>query len=78
MSRPTPATGKPRGFGLVEMSTPEETLSAIEKVAGRDLNGHRFSVRVLPPRADGWGGGNGEGGRNRSHGLGVGNGGSRW
>jgi cold-inducible RNA-binding protein len=71
-------TGKPRGFGLVEMSTPEETASAIKAVGGRDLDGRAVTVRLLPPRAEGWGGGNGEGGRNRSHGMGTGNGGSRW
>ncbi len=71
-------TGKPRGFGLVEMSTPEETLLAIKAVGGQNLHSRILTVRVLPPRADGWGGGNGAGGSNRSHGMGVGNGGSRW
>ena len=72
------ATGKPRGFGLVEMATPEASQSAMKAITGRILNGRSVTVRVLPPRATGWEGGNDRSGSNRSHGFGTGNGGSRW
>ena len=71
-------TQKPRGFGLVEMATPEAAQAAIKRLAGHNLHGQMLSVRFLPMRASGWKGSSDQGGSNRSHGFGMGNGGSRW
>jgi len=71
-------TGATRGFALVEMATPEESGQAVMALNGKLIDGRALTVRLLPPRAVGWGGGNDKGGSNRSHGLGPGNGGSRW
>ena len=71
-------TQKPRGFGLVTMTTHEETEAALNAGNGRSVGGRTLTVRRLPPRTPGWHGSNDQGGRNRSHGTGVGNGGSRW
>src|SRR5947209_20516797 len=60
------ATGRPRGFGFVTMSSPEEAQKAIEAMNGADLGGRALSVNVARPREDrpgGGGGSRGGGGR---------------
>ncbi len=56
-------TGRPRGFGFVEMADAEQGKVAIEQVNGRDLGGRNLTVNEAKPRADrGGGGGGGRGG----------------
>src|SRR5512144_515953 len=66
------STGKPRGFGFVTMSTPEEAQKAIDGLHGKELDGRALTVNLARPREDrpggggrgGYGGG-GRGGRDR-------------
>jgi cold-inducible RNA-binding protein len=56
-------TGRSRGFGFVEMATPEEGAAAIEMFNGKDVGGRNITVNEAKPRADrGPGGGGGRGG----------------
>jgi cold-inducible RNA-binding protein len=69
------ATGRPRGFGFVTMSTPEEAQKAIEAMHGKELGGRALTVNIARPREErpqggggrrefrGGGGGGGGGGR---------------
>ncbi len=53
-------TGRPRGFGFVEMSTDEEAQAAITALDGKDLDGRNIKVneaRERQPRQGGGGGG---------------------
>ena len=68
------ATGRPRGFGFVTMSTPEEAEKAIQALHGADLDGRALTVNVAKPREERPGGGGGGGGR-RDYGGGGGGGG---
>ena len=74
-------TGRSRGFGFVEMATPEEAESAISKRNGTSLDGR--SIQVEKAKAPGSGGGGGRGGfgggggRGGFGGGGGGRGGSR-
>ncbi len=43
-------TGRSRGFGFVEMSTPEEGRAAIEALDGQDFEGRRLTVNEARPR----------------------------
>ena len=72
-------TGRSRGFGFVEMATPEEATSAIEQFNGKDLGGRALKVNEAQPRENRGGGGGGRGfGNNRGGGYGGGgNGGGR-
>jgi RNA recognition motif-containing protein len=57
-------TGRSRGFGFVEMATPEDAQKAIEALNGRELDGRALTVneaREQAPRAGGGGGGGGGG-----------------
>ena len=65
-------TSRPRGFGFVTMSTPEEAQKAIEALNGSQMDGRALTVNVAKPREErpaGGGGrreyGGGGGGRNR-------------
>ena len=61
-------TGRPRGFGFVEMVDDGEARKAIESVNGTDLGGRTLTVneaRPRQPRSGGGGGGGGGGGRGR-------------
>src|SRR2546427_440622 len=69
------ATGRPRGFGFVTMSTPEEAQKAIEALNGKELGGRALTVNVARPREERSGGGGGGGGR-RGYGGGGGGGGA--
>jgi len=71
------ASGRPRGFAFVTMSTPEEAQKAIEAMNGATLDGRPLTVNIARPREErpgggggggrrgGYGGGGGGGGRNR-------------
>ena len=60
-------TGRPRGFGFVEMED-QEAEAAISALDGKELDGRNLRVNVARERG-GWGGGGGGGGgrdRNRN------------
>lgn len=50
-------TGRPRGFGFVEMSSGGD--EAIQTLNGRDMDGRSLTVNEARPRGDGGGGGGG-------------------
>lgn len=56
-------SGRPRGFGFVTMSSPEEAQKAIDALNGQQLDGRALTVNVARPREDrppgGGGGGRG-------------------
>jgi len=45
-------TGRSRGFGFVEMSTPEEAAAAIEQLNGKEFAGRNLTVNEARPRTD--------------------------
>ena len=49
-------TGRPRGFGFVEMSNDEEARAAIGALDGQDLDGRNLKVNEARPREDRGGG----------------------
>jgi RNA recognition motif-containing protein len=57
------ATGRPRGFGFVTMSTPEEAQKAIEALNGKDVDGRALTVNIAKPREERAPGGGGGGRR---------------
>jgi RNA recognition motif-containing protein len=68
-------TGRPRGFGFVTMSTPDEAQNAIAALNGKDMDGRSLTVNVAKPREErtgGGGGGYGGGGRGERSGGGGG------
>jgi RNA recognition motif-containing protein len=73
-------TGRPRGFGFVEMSD-ADGRKAIDSLDGTEIDGRRITVNEARPRTGGGGGGNrggggyGGGGGNRGGGGGYGGGG---
>jgi len=71
-------TGRPRGFGFVEMSN-EDATKAIEALDGTDFGGRSLAVSEARPRQDrgprGGGGGGGYGGGGGGYGGGGGGGG---
>ena len=71
------ATGRPRGFGFVTMSTPEEAQKAIDGLNGKELAGRALTVNLARPREERSGGGGGGGGRGGYGGGGGGRGGGR-
>jgi cold-inducible RNA-binding protein len=46
------ATGRPRGFGFVTMSTAEEAQKAIDALNGAALDGRNLTVNEARPRED--------------------------
>lgn len=78
-------TGRPRGFGFVEMSDDGQAKTAIEKLNGFSMEGRALVVNEARPReaggggrgggGGGWGGGGGGGGRGGRGGGGGGGGG---
>jgi cold-inducible RNA-binding protein len=69
------ATGRPRGFGFVTMSTPEEAQKAIDALNGKELAGRALTVNVARPREERPGGGGGGRGGYGGGGRGGGGGG---
>src|SRR3954468_21324651 len=67
-------TGRPRGFGFVEMSTEDEARKAIEEINGRDVQGRQVAGKEADDRRGG-GGGGGERGGDSGGGGGYGGGG---
>jgi RNA recognition motif-containing protein len=61
-------TGRPRGFGFVEMSSAEEGQNAISALNGQEHLGRQLNINEAQPRQDrgGFRGGNGGGGDRRS------------
>ena len=68
-------TGRPRGFGFVTMSSPEEAQKAIEALNGKEVDGRALTVNVARPREERAPGGGGGGGRRGGYGGGGGGGG---
>ena len=74
-------SGRPKGFGFVEMGSAEEAQKAKAALDGTDLDGRALKVDVAKeqvaraPRSGGYGGGGGFGGGSRGGGYGGGN---RW
>lgn len=54
-------TGRPRGFGFVEMATQEEADSAIQELNGYSMDGRSLTVNEARERAPRGGGGGGGG-----------------
>jgi RNA recognition motif-containing protein len=84
-------TGRPKGFGFVEMGSPEEAETAKSALDGTQLDGRSIKVDVAKeqapraPRSGGYGGGGGGyggggygGGGSRGGGGGGFRGGNRW
>jgi RNA recognition motif-containing protein len=67
-------SGRPRGFGFVTMSSPEEAQKAIEALNGKEIDGRALTVNIARPREERPGGG---GGGRREFGGGGGGGGRR-
>lgn len=57
-------TGRPRGFGFVEMANQEEGNNAISQLNGRDFDGRQIAVSEAKPQVN-RGGYNGGGRRDR-------------
>src|SRR3954454_2518479 len=59
-------TGRPRGFGFVTMSTPEEAQAAISALNGEIVNDRALTINLAKPREERSGGrGSGGGGSGR-------------
>jgi len=64
------ATGRPRGFGFVTMSTEDEAQTALTALNGQSVDGRALTVNVARPREERSGNGGGasrpfSGARNR-------------
>ena len=56
-------TGRPRGFGFVEMAQSEDASKAIEALDGKELKGRNLTVNVAKPKNENSRGSNGGGNR---------------
>ncbi len=45
-------TGRSKGFGFVEMATPEEAQKAIEMFDGQEIDGRRVKVNEARPKKE--------------------------
>jgi RNA recognition motif-containing protein len=70
-------TGRPRGFGFVEMPDDAQARAAIEGMNGKNFEGRDLTVNEARPREAGSGGRGGGGGRGGWGGGGGGGGGGR-
>lgn len=66
------ATGRPRGFAFVTMSTAEEAQKAIDALNGTEMGGRALNVNVAREREARSGGGRGHGGGGGRGGYGRG------
>src|SRR6516164_9080178 len=68
------ASGRPRGFAFVTMSSPEEAQKAIDAMNGANLDGRNLTVNEARPKEERSEGGfrGGRGGGNRGGGGGYG------
>ena len=71
-------SGRPRGFGFVTMSTPEEAEKAIQALNGATIDGRALTVNIARPREERPGGGGGGRGPRREYGGGGGGGRNRY
>jgi len=77
-------SGRPKGFGFVEMSSGEEAKKAIEAMNGKEFKGRAMNVNEARPKPEGGrgggrhGGGGGQGDRGRRGGGPGGGGGRRY
>ncbi|MCK4539284.1 MAG: RNA-binding protein [Candidatus Krumholzibacteria bacterium] len=55
-------TGRPKGFGFIEMSNDTEAQAAIDNLNDKDFMGRTLKVNQARPRNDNRGGGGGRGG----------------
>ena len=55
-------TGRPRGFGFVEMGSEEDAQGAISELNGYSMDGRPLTVNEARERSGGGGGGRGGGG----------------
>ena len=63
-------SGRPKGFGFVEMGSKEEATAAIEALNGKDMKGRQVNVNEARPRNTDnrrGGGGGGRGGYNNRY-----------
>lgn len=58
-------TGRPRGFGFVEMGSAQDADGAIRELNGRDFGGRPLTVNEAKERSGGGGGFGGGRGRSR-------------
>jgi len=65
-------TGRPRGFGFVEIASEADTAKAISMFNGKDFKGRALTVNEARPREERSGGGGGGGGGYRGGGGGGG------
>jgi cold-inducible RNA-binding protein len=56
-------TGRPRGFGFVEMGSSEDADKAIQALNGYEMDGRQLNVNEARERSGGGGGGGGGGRR---------------
>ena len=61
-------SGQSKGFGFVEMGSPDEANKAIQQFNETELKGRNIKVNEAKPREGGFGGGGNRGGSNRSGG----------
>ncbi|HWI58612.1 MAG TPA: RNA-binding protein [Bacillota bacterium] len=61
-------SGRPRGFGFVTMSTPEEAQAAISALNGESIDGRALTVNVAKPREERSGSGERSSGGRREYG----------
>ena len=59
-------SGQSKGFGFVEMGSPDEAAKAIQHFNETELKGRNLEVNEAEPREGGFGGGGNRGGGNRS------------
>lgn len=52
-------TGRPRGFGFVEVKTPEMAQKAIEALNGKEIDGRNIAVNISRPMTSDRGGSRG-------------------
>ena len=67
-------TGRSRGFGFVEMASPDEANAAIAQFNGQEYDGRNMVVNEARPREDRGNGGGGGGGYRGGRGGGGGGG----